>query len=319
MANDTSSTTRYRGRGQRKAEEVKTKGLTPSGPHTPVSGEDYSDHMNTEKFDERLKKIKPYIRLPYEKLPVEVMRVSDSLIHVLNLSSESQKATLLAYAKQHFELKSLDGLVPGTLAAKFFGCQVNSCPEVELGCSPLCAGSVSGDCKHGWKQCSSPVLEFQDGTFKTFSAGHGSGDKTAYVYVKSDFKGFTAVQVQELKQRGIEQIRLIQYDSSTNKCTQASPSFVAVESYLIKNRGNLPNPGQPFGTANMASGWWILFWVLIAIIVIAILYAIFRGRKDKKKRVTIRDEEEEEEPSSPSMYYSGMTPRYPWKSMVPYE
>src|SRR5438105_5791288 len=91
MTNDTSST-RYRGRGQRKTEEVKTKGLTPSGPHTPVSGEEYSDSMNTEKFDERLKKIKPYIRLPYEKLPVEIMRVSDSLIHILNLSSESQKA-----------------------------------------------------------------------------------------------------------------------------------------------------------------------------------------------------------------------------------
>lgn len=289
---------------------MKTKGLTPSGPHTPVSGDESSEKVNVEKFDERLKEIKPYIRLPYEKLPVHIMRVADSLIHILNLSSETQKAMLLKYAKQHFEMGSLDNLVPGTLAAKFFGCQAPPCPEVDLGCSPLCAGSVGGDGKNGWKQCSSPVLEFQDGQFKTFSAGHGSGDKTAYVYVKSDFKGFTAVQIQELKQRGIEQIRLIQYDSSTNKCTQASPAFVAVETFLIKNRGNIQNAiasNQPFV---MTNGMWAMVFILIAIIVIAILVWAFRGRGGSKKTVTIV-----EEPAS-SSYYSGMTPRYPWKSMV---
>jgi len=355
-----SNFSRYKGRTHTKEVNNKTKGTehTPSGSNTTPSDQknntvNYNkgsnksncgqnkaqtmDQMDLDRFTDLLKKIAPYCKSSFKSLTHDISASVITVVDILNLSENHDRVILLNLAKKIFKIECLETeSKAGTVCSKIFGCQIPiACQNIDMGCTPTCAGAVKGDKNTtGYTPCSHPVLSFDGaGNFESYTNGSG-GDKTkAFLYVPPSFTGFKQNEINYLKNSNIQHVRLISYDSESGKCHQASPTFNLVENYKIKevNTPSSPNLNQNLNVISNASAtlnakiFGNSLWLFILLGLLLVVLFVFGYFWMKKKDSPADDENymnEESNKPSPSYQelaknvFTGMTPRFPFKSMT---
>lgn len=342
--NIVNSNGRYRGRGRVSSSEVKTKGCDSSvGTQTPSNESNVSSNRSSsnrsskdssgnqdislQKFTELLEKVKEYANIPDSQLPHHVRQTTSGIIHIVNLTPEEDRGSLLNHAQKVLGLEKLENIKPFSLNARLFGCRVAACHGIDIGCNILCAGSVGADPNTtGWHQCESTVLSYDENGFTTATIGTTSSENTI-VFVNPDFKGFHPPHVKDFKERGHKYVRIVQYDQSSNDCTQASPNFLEIEKFILKPRTNNNNNNHNnHGNSSAVTqdvGMSITTILLILFVLIAIMVAAYFFLRKGKSSVIENEMILNALPPNNnhsevvSTGFSGMTPRFPFSSMKP--
>lgn len=327
---------RYRGRGSQASFEVKTKGTQSSSPTPTPSEETYptpksykrsSDTSNSDigmaKFTELLEKVKEYANIPDSELPHPIRQISTSIIHIVNLNKEEDRPALLRHAQKVLSFEKLENITPFSLAAHLFGCSVNACPGIDLGCNILCAASVGTDPNStGWAPCDDTVLSYNENGFTTATIGTTNTDR-ALVFVGENFRGIHPTHAKALiEDRKIKTIRVVHFDQASSTCTQASPSFLPVEKFILQNRRtNQLNPIIPTTGSGLNTGTLLLVGLAFLVLFgISIWYirkrATNKGMGETVSKLMSISSEEAELPSKFMQVSSGITPRFPFRSMT---
>jgi hypothetical protein len=341
--NIVNSNGRYRGRGRVSTTEAKTKGMdssvgtqTPSNESSATSTRSSSSRssrdtngnqdVSLQKFTELLEKVKEYANIPDAQLPHHVRQTTSGIIHIVNLTPEEDRGGLLNHAQKVLGLEKLENIKPFSLNARLFGCRVATCHGIDIGCNILCAGSVGADPNTtGWNQCESTVLSYDENGFTTATIGTTSSEN-ALVFVKPDFRGFHPAHVKDFKERGYKNVRIVQYDQSSNDCTQASPNFLAIEKFILKPRTNNNNNNNNNGGSSAVTqdvGMSLTTILIILFVLVAVMVATYFFLRKGKSAVVENEMILNALPPNNnhsevvSSGFSGMTPRFPFSSMKP--
>lgn len=246
--------------------------------------------INLVAFQDYVKILKPYLNSQVSDLQVSLKESLNNLNAVIKLAGPADRARLDKILVDVL----LDGQNPalikyaiGSVGAKIFGCSSSNCPNVSLGCSPGCAGSIpSIPSITGYAPCENQVLMFNGTTFELLSSPT-TPNKEAIVYVNKDFKGFNQSQINELKNRGIESVKIIYHNNT--ECTHISPTFVALNNLIVSpssqkqdqalNSQSVSSQNVQKTAENDNTFWW---WVLGIVVVLAIILIIIWLVKSKK-------------------------------------
>lgn len=172
---------------------------------------------------------------------------------------------------------------PGTIGAYCGGCLDVKSKGISRGCNVVCAGSIPPPYEDpNFEFCEYLVIwavhNGKSFDFTTLNEVEVKSARYAIVFVENktieDFPGFTDAEKKILEQNGIEEVRLIYYNSDCNtedKYVNLTQKF-AVLNELKARHANAVAASSSSGSMN----W---FWLLIiAIIILMVILFIFRGK-----------------------------------------
>jgi hypothetical protein len=252
-------------------------------------GNDSSDgkyyHIDLEKFDQLLVKLVPFAKQDVNSIPIQT---KEMLTAVKQISTNVDNSAAISQIKDminvRFTCESKD-MSANTVEAVMKGCQFASCHGVPNGCGQLCAGSLMGDSNlTGITSCPDAVFTYKNNVLELLNYG-SQGNTNCYVYVESNFPGYTQDMLGFLSKSGVKNVRTIYYDG--DKCTQMSPDFVSldtlrksVDSKRIEGVKNGSAVGNSAG-ADTNQWWWWLVGIAAVIIVAFCIWGFFYSKKNK--------------------------------------
>jgi hypothetical protein len=197
-------------------------------------------------------------------------------IHI-GIDTEGGRSQLNALIDEIFGDINDSNVLPNTVASFFRGCRMSNCNGISMGCTPHCANALPSDPNlTGFAPCDSAVYILKNGVLELST--HGSeGNCNAYVYVGSNFRGYTAAMVRQLAQNGVRRVKTVHLENG--KCGQMSPDFIDID--IIGGGGK--------GDGNCDSGWggqwwWWVILIILAILIIGLIWALIaRGRSSTPK------------------------------------
>lgn len=253
---------------------------------------DYSSNSSSssESFKIDIKELGRFVKilLPYAHTRLEDLssEINDKLNIVtlitktssgMPLHEDVRKATLSIFG-------SVDPtkIRPNTVASKLLGCTISKCPEVPLGCGPLCAGALGSDSQNGegWSPCEHAVYLFEGDNFSILTHGSSSGSRSAYVYVHKYFGGFGPVHVSQLRQNNIDRIKLVYLDDDT-ECSQITPEFTSVEKFIKDPSQNHHHSNQHHSSNGSNGGWWVFFIIILLVLIAVGVFYVYKNNPER--------------------------------------
>lgn len=199
-------------------------------------------------------------------------------IHI-GIDNESGRIQLNALIDEIFGDINDQNVIPNTVASFFRGCRMSNCNGISMGCTPHCANALPSDPNlTGYAPCDAAVYILKNGVLELST--HGShGNSNAYVYVNSNFRGYTASMIRQLAQNGVRHVKTVHFENG--KCGQISPDFIDV---------NILGGGGDNGCGDSGSWggqwWWWVVLAILAVLIIALIWALVaRGRSGTRKGV----------------------------------
>jgi hypothetical protein len=173
---------------------------------------------------------------------------------------------------------------PGTLAAFLFGCQQTHYGDICKSCSSLCIGSISpsrNKCKYQvWVNLNEKYIQTNNGESELESESSDMNStnhkiRHAYVYVNTDFNGFTKDDIETFHKSGVEFAQIIITEKSQH---HTLIKMTSIFSLPIKNNIEVIRPSEQIISwkyLNSPSKSNILIYILIVIIVVIVLFVLF--------------------------------------------
>lgn len=207
-----------------------------------------------------------------------------------NFRSVSEALRLLYASQALYDIVLVDirnifgdvtNVKPGTVAAFFVGCFTDDKFPGPMGCSPKCASSLRPtEGTPGYDNCEDLVLIYSDGHFSSLN---NKQSKHAYIYVGDDnFKGFSQMNIDQLKAAGIEKSSLIfgNADGSYREVTSALPVDNLPKSPVVTNppAGNSSSNVNPSDTNQNNVNSAVVFGIIIFIIIVLLLVVLYQNR-----------------------------------------
>lgn len=234
-------------------------------------------HVDVDKFSELVDSIKPYWNTKVSELPSKMFDTFSAIkLLIANAGSTQNHVILLSIVDQAMRDINYSDIVPDTVAAKLIGCTIPSCEGIPIGCSQLCAGSIS---RPDGAKCEYPVYLYNGESFVTLTYGSTNPSEKAYVYVRKDFKSFTQSAIDALKRNGIREVLIIHLSDNMSTCSSVASEFVSLDMLLNPQRTTIANnklssqklkQQQDYTIeTNSASSWW--WWILIVLILAVIV------------------------------------------------
>lgn len=292
-----------------------------------VSGSSSSEyHVDTAKFTELVDSIKPYWNTKISELPSKIFDTFSAIkLLIAGAGSTANHMILLSIVDEAMKDINYNEVTPDTIAAKLIGCTIPTCPGIPIGCSQLCAGSISRPEElTGVSKCDHAVYLFNNESFITLTYGSSNPSYKAYIYVPKDFKSFTQSAVDALKRNGVKEVLIAHLGDKPSTCDSVATSFVPVDSLLysnvsavnIKKQESTPtfdgNVTDIQGSNGISPWWWVLLIILILILIgVGIYFARMQNLK-AGHQMAEADGDELHAKQTPNMsefdYIAGMKP-----------
>ena len=173
------------------------------------------------------------------------------------------------------EFGDAKNITPGTVSAYFLGCLGES-SVTPKGCNPLCAGAMPLSREIGGENsfCEYPVFLMEgDGssTARSMTMLNQTDDSSrAIVYTSArsldEFAGFSPAEIQELRERGVDTVRLLSYSSEDLLGTDVWKSLTG-----LKTRDT-----ADVSSTSSNRGWVIFGFILIVLLILFVVYLAMR-------------------------------------------
>jgi hypothetical protein len=226
--------------------------------------------------------LKAYHTHQISDLSGDVKTKLDNLIAVYQLLyGTAPFAKFIDVAKEVFmcsDLSTSENLAPGSVGAFFCGCFTsNKQYKGDLGCSPLCAGSLPPQHgTEGWNFCNESVLLYQGN--KVFKSLHeGTNKEEAIIEINVtvvNFKGFTKDEITQLESLGIKRIKIVKNVGGQKEYTDTFP----LSNYLLQEERDGELIAE--NTISTRAIWVCAIFIAIVLILLAIYYCCYYGKKD---------------------------------------
>ena len=245
--------------------------------------ESFQLHRNTLK--EALEDLKTQAHVPLRQLNPQHTESFRSIVEALRLLYGSQALYDLILTDIRAVFNDVNDVRPGTVAAFFIGCFNDDKFPGPMGCSPKCAASLPPtEGTPGYNNCEDLVLIYSDGFFSSLNEKRSPH---AYIYVgEDDFSGFTAENIRQLKDAGIDNVSLIfgNQDGSYREVTGALPldqlprrtgTDGSQDSHTTPSN-NSPTPNDT-SDPTQSNGTGLIFGIIIIVIIILLLVILYRS------------------------------------------
>lgn len=155
---------------------------------------------------------------------------------------------------------------PGTIGAFLFGCFQENYGDTNQECSPLCLNNIENN-KIKKPQCDIPIYTQTNSNNKIrFSLINNNKSKHAYVFVESDFIGFTFEEIQLFERNKISTIEVFKTINSKHHRILKITKIQELPIMPINNDSSNPNSNN--------TNYYVWIFLIIIIMVIIIIYLI---------------------------------------------
>ena len=220
--------------------------------------------VDIENFEQLCKKFVEKKDMKIKKLSGKDKEDFDlvvSYVHLLYGTDYYNK--LFEKVKKYF--KNVKNVKSGTVGGYFAGCMVTKGD----GCSLACAGSMPlPKDEEGWSSCDKAVIMAEkNGDRYNFSfvkpANTEEDLNPAYLFVESDFEGFSEYEKEDLKAMGCNKVKLIGYSSDMNYSEMETSEVRHIRHR--KKKHHKKKEGSNY--------WWLLIVVFIILLIIFLALA----------------------------------------------
>ncbi len=250
-----------------------------------------ADDINTILAD-----LKQHSSTEIENLPTTAREKFDRLVTYVHAlyDTDDYKAFYNRVRDEYGELKSV---YPGTVGAYMAGCMVtNSFSDSIQGCAISCAQSIPRPkSDRTFRHCENPVIKADyDGyrySFTVYREGStAENQKDAYLYINStdekNYPGFSQVEKKILSELGIEQIKLIGFNSDGRNYVELASDLVPVTQLKSRNRHYSQHlapvhsyeKSRPKPNSSGSNSWWIIVVIVVILIIVFLLWIFYRNR-----------------------------------------
>jgi hypothetical protein len=123
---------------------------------------------------------------------------------------------------------------PGSVGAFYFGCTLQTNFRGNASCTPICSASVSpGKDVPGWNSCNEVTMLYypESSSFAAINQLPEGKRENAYIFIRAGnkFESFSQEEAQQLKNYGIENVKLVYYDAGGTSYTDITPDFVNLD------------------------------------------------------------------------------------------
>ena len=245
-----------------------------------INGDNGSYQLHRKTLKDTLKELKTHANVSVRQLSPEHTESFRSIVEALRILYGSQALYDLVLSDIRTEFADVKDFRPGTVAAFFIGCFTDDKFSGPIGCSPKCAASLPPtEGTPGYANCDDLVLIYSEGLFSSLNEKRSTH---AYIYIGDvDFAGFSAENIRQLRDAGIENASLIfgNQDGSYREVTSALP----VDQLPLKAESNSSNVQgsnndvQSTSSSNSNTGAGIVFAIVIIIIIILLFVVLYRA------------------------------------------
>lgn len=243
-----------------------------------INGQGGAYQVHRQSLKDTLAELKPQAHVSVRHLSNEHTEAFRSIVEALRLLHGSSALYDLVLNDIRSVFADIRDVKPGTVAAFFIGCFNDDKFPGPMGCSPKCAASLPpAEGTPGYANCDDLVLIYSEGLFSSLNEKRSAH---AYVYIgDTDFAGFSADNIRQLRDAGIENASLIfgNQDGSYREVTSAlSIDQLPRKSETIVGASQVSSSQVSDAVNSTSSGAGIALAIIIIIIVVLLLVILYR-------------------------------------------
>ena len=235
-----------------------------------VNNEGGPFQLNRNTLRETLKDLKVHHNKQIKDLDSTNTQLFRNIVEVVRLLYGSQAVYDVVLKDIHSVFSDVKSVAPGTVGAFFIGCFTDDKFSGPLGCSPKCASSLPPtEGTPGYSSCEDLVLVYSKGTFQSLNEKR---TEHCYIYIEDpEFKEFTAENVKQLKESGINSVSLIfgKADGTYGEFQEK----LSLEKLPAKAQDVQPKQTTGMSTAGVVFS--ILMIVLVVLLIIFLIRVLF--------------------------------------------
>jgi hypothetical protein len=245
-----------------------------------VETENGSYQFDRRIFRDNIVNLKKYAHLQIKDLDPENADAFKKIVEALRIAYKSATLYDMVVADTLAIFADVLKVIPGTVAAFFIGCsRVKDFPG-PVGCNPNCVSAMPHKKSSSRHSCDNLVLIYTNGSFNSLNDVKSSH---VYIYIANpEFRGFTATNIQQLRDYEIKTANLI---FELGEGSQRTEKNVAIDDLPTDNRPatlkaapaakKKSGVGQSGSTNNNAG---IIVFVIIILLIIGILLLLSHRR-----------------------------------------
>lgn len=239
------------------------------------------DVINIDDLRKKLAHLKDNAHVQIRKLSGKLREDFDSLAQYVAWIYNTESYPLLYTEIQNY-FREDNTYQPGTVGAYCGGCLVKKKDGLlTRGCTVICAGSIPPPYDDpDWDFCADLVIwavyNGESYDFTTLNEIEDESDDKAIIFIEQDsidsFPGFSDAEKRTLKEHGLNQVRLVNYDPERDPMyKEVSGGFISIDQ--VKTRQTSPSLPAPVVTSQ-GWNWWMI--IIIALILIALFFFLCR-------------------------------------------
>lgn len=199
----------------------------------------------------------------------------DNFHHIVNLLRVAHPSPAYGplFEVVHDTFKNHKTIKPGTVAAFFHGCFIDTNFRDMPACSDICAGSTPPpQGTPGWQNCDKlAILLDEQGTLRTLNEPQSVDQAYVFIAENYNFNGFTNESINQLSSYGVKKVNLIKSSGQTYE--YLTGDFVPL-SQLPRQPPVRPVPATSTVTVTPTRNnqtWSLVFFIFIIILVLIVV------------------------------------------------